>query len=201
MMKFPTEWKVIKTVPNHQPVSHDYPMIIPRFPFITRSGSFRAPPGRHRCEWLGPHLVVWRCSLSVPGARTSSPTDLPLSRKSTDLGVSENGGTPIAGWFMSWKILLKWMIWIDLGDIPIFGHLNFFPPVAKCCKPLHTALCLIYDSLSKMEAMCQVSCLFDQKKLWPLRTKSQMDPNGGTCCNPQSNNLCLRITIPSCYLT
>ena len=103
-------------------------MIIPRFPFITRSGSFRAPPGRHRCEWLGPHLVVWRCSLSVPGARTSSPTDLPLSRKSTDLGVSENGGTPIAGWFMSWKILLKWMIWIDLGDIPIFGHLNFFPP-------------------------------------------------------------------------
>ena len=156
-MKFPTEWKVIKTVPNHQPVSHDYPMIIPRFPFITRCGSFRAPPGRHRCEWLGPHLVVWRCSLSVPGARTSSPTDLPLSRKSTDLGVSENGGTPIAGWFMSWKILLKWMIWIDLGDIPIFGHLNFFPPVSQSAANLCTLHCVLSTTASPRWKQC-VKC-------------------------------------------
>ena len=25
--------------------------------------------------------------------------------------ASINGGTPIAGWLISWKILLKWMIW------------------------------------------------------------------------------------------
>jgi len=26
------------------------------------------------------------------------------------IGVSINGGTPIAGWFISWKIPFKWMI-------------------------------------------------------------------------------------------
>ena len=27
------------------------------------------------------------------------------------LVISQNGGTPVAGWFISWRILLKWMIW------------------------------------------------------------------------------------------
>jgi hypothetical protein len=26
-------------------------------------------------------------------------------------GFLSHGGTPIAGWFVSWKILFKWMIW------------------------------------------------------------------------------------------
>ena len=39
--------------------------------------------------------------------------------KKGDLGLSGNGGTPIAGWFISWKIPLKWMM---TGGTPISGN-------------------------------------------------------------------------------
>ena len=37
------------------------------------------------------------------------------------MGISINGGTPIAGWFISWKIPLKWMM---TGGTPISGNLH-----------------------------------------------------------------------------
>ena len=41
------------------------------------------------------------------------------------MGVSINGGTSIAGWFISWKILLEWMIW---------GYPCFRKPPYILCK-------------------------------------------------------------------
>ena len=38
-----------------------------------------------------------------------------------ELGVSWNGSTRIAGWFISWKICLKWMM---TGGTPILGKLQ-----------------------------------------------------------------------------
>ena len=38
-------------------------------------------------------------------------------------GFQSHGGTPIAGWFISWKILLKYTkIWMQTGDNPILGN-------------------------------------------------------------------------------
>ena len=51
-------------------------------------------------------------------------------------GFLEWGYTPIAGWFISWKILLKWMIWrypcfwkplyIRLVYVPWYSHHGWF---------------------------------------------------------------------------
>jgi hypothetical protein len=49
-----------------------------------------------------------------------------FNRKSTGkayMEVSINGGTPIAGWFISWKIRLKWM---TTGGTPILGTAQIF---------------------------------------------------------------------------
>ena len=38
-------------------------------------------------------------------------------------GFQSHGGTPIAGWFISWKILLRYTkIWMQTGDSPILGN-------------------------------------------------------------------------------
>ena len=41
------------------------------------------------------------------GHPSSSLQSMPSSRR----GVSINRGTPLAGWFISWKIREKWLIW------------------------------------------------------------------------------------------
>ena len=38
-----------------------------------------------------------------------------------EMGVSINGGTPIAGWIISWKIALNWMM---TGGTPNLGNLQ-----------------------------------------------------------------------------
>ena len=39
------------------------------------------------------------------------------------MGFHNHGGTPIAGWFISWKTLLNWM---RTGGTPILGILNIW---------------------------------------------------------------------------
>ena len=47
----------------------------------------------------------------------SPPMEVPAAPASVQAGETVGstdlipGGTPIAGWFISWKILVKWMIW------------------------------------------------------------------------------------------
>jgi hypothetical protein len=50
------------------------------------------------------------------------PTVIPVGGHDGSQGVSINGVvSPIAGWFISWKTLLKWMMkW----SIPISGNLH-----------------------------------------------------------------------------
>ena len=45
---------------------------------------------------------------------------LSVDSQGKQMGVSINGSTPIAGWLISWKILLKWFV-NDGIDVPFWG--------------------------------------------------------------------------------
>ena len=61
----------------------------------------------HRASW-----IPWSIGC-VPISQTSWGYGRPrsLGTQGSSLVLSQWGGTPIAGWFISWKILLKRMIW------------------------------------------------------------------------------------------
>jgi len=68
---------------------------------------------------MGVDGVLANKSVVFPWDPTARKTRSGSRGPGTHVGVSINGGSPIAGWFISWKIPLKW---IDLGVPPISGN-------------------------------------------------------------------------------
>ena len=73
------------------------------------------------------------------------------------MGVSTHGATPIAGWFISWKILLKWMIqgyphlWKPPFISPYSWLVHDLRHLQFCEKPWKTVLKIFRSQRSKTD--------------------------------------------------
>ena len=80
--------------------------------------------GVSHCYWAGAAgiLDIWDCGCMIAMLLPSQAQT--RANHCQHGGFHSHGGSPIAGWFISWKILPKWMI---TRGTPIYGNPTCFP--------------------------------------------------------------------------
>ena len=82
--------------------------------------------------------------------------------------ASINGGTPIAGWLISWKILLKWMIWGSphFRKPPYCGIFRYM----RYCDINHSVISCIYT----LEQPFFMGLIWMKHNGWPAKSYASL---------------------------